>query len=367
MKKRGSRALTALIITATVISCGAGSINASANDFKYQQTAVAPDVTVSSRLLELLFGKKDAEKQAENKETIMLCPGGDVFGAKIKEGKVTVMDTAGTVGLQAGDIITAIGGRFVTSVDDVKLILEGCSGAPLLLSIKRGEEQISVPITPQRSDSGYKLGISLRDSTAGIGTVTFTDPRSGIFAGLGHGICDAETGKLCELTSGSITGVILGGVKRGEVGKPGELCGVLTPMIKGKLYANTECGVFGVSDTISNDKCIPIGRKSEVHEGEAKIISTVKNGKKCEFTVKIFSIEDTEDGTKSFKIKVTDPMLINLTGGIVRGMSGSPIIQDGKLIGAVTHVMVADPTEGYGIFIENMLEASMKSIGKRAA
>ncbi len=364
MKRRGERALLALIITALIASSPQSVLKAYASS-ECTEASVAPDVKVSSRLLELLLGKKDDGKGAS--ERVMLCPGGEVFGAKIKEDKVTVMEAISGSGIRAGDILLSINGKAVFSVDDVKSCVKAAAGAPLKLTLKRGSEEIYTQITPTKTDDGYMLGISLRDSTAGIGTVTFTDPVSGAFAGLGHGICDAESGRPVELSSGSITGVILGGVKRGECGKPGELCGVLTPDIKGSLYANTECGVFGTVNTARDGKCIPIGRKSAVHAGDAKIISTVKNGKKCEFSVKLFDVDSGSDGTKSFKIKVTDPALIGLTGGIVRGMSGSPIIQDGKLIGAVTHVMVADPTEGYGIFIENMLEASMKSIGKRAA
>jgi stage IV sporulation protein B len=141
----------------------------------------------------------------------------------------------------------------------------------------------------------------------------------------------------------------------------------------GSLILNTECGVFGILNASANEKIcsdsslLPIGRRDEVKEGEATIISTVKNGKKDFYTISIESIDRNSDGSKSFRIKVTDPALIALTGGIVRGMSGSPIIQDGKLVGAVTHVMVANPTEGYGIFIENMLAATQQGVQPKAA
>ena len=156
-------------------------------------------------------------------------------------------------------------------------------------------------------------------------------------------------------------------VKKGEEGKPGELSGLLTDKVVGELYANTECGVFGKLDTVPDSLCataIKIAHRDEVHEGEATILSTVKVGTAKEFKIEISSINKSSTGTKSFKIKVTDPTLIAITGGVVRGMSGSPIIQDGKLVGAVTHVMVAEPTEGYGIFIENMLSAAQMPMAK---
>ncbi len=366
MKRKGTRALFALAIAVLLSSFPAGSARAFASN-EYEPISLGTDVNVSSRFFEVLFGKKDTQKDNAVNE-IMLCPGGDVFGAKIKENKITVMQSAHTTGIKQGDILLSINEENVFSLEDVKVIASKLKGEPITLTLLRGDEEYSVRVNPVIEDDGCKLGLSLRDSTAGIGTVTYIEPQSGAFAGLGHGICDAESGKLCELTSGSITGVVLGGVKRGEAGKPGELCGVLTSSIRGELYSNTECGVFGaVNGTINNTAVLPIGRRSSVHAGDATIISTVKNGKKCEFAVKIFDIDENSAGTKSFKIKVTDPTLISLTGGIVRGMSGSPVIQDGKLIGAVTHVMVADPTEGYGIFIENMLDASMKSMGRRAA
>ena len=177
---------------------------------------------------------------------------------------------------------------------------------------------------------------------------------------VGHLSSDADSGEVIDMRSGEATGVILGGVHRGECGKPGELCGILTEEELGTIEQNGECGVFGVLDTKKFDtsSLYPVGQKSDVHAGEATIISTVKNGKKAEYKIEIFDIDKSSDGSKSFRIKVTDKALKALTGGIVRGMSGSPIIQDGKLVGAVTHVMVANPTEGYGIFIENMLNAS---------
>jgi stage IV sporulation protein B len=171
------------------------------------------------------------------------------------------------------------------------------------------------------------------------------------------------------MESGKVCGVILGGIHKGESGKPGELCGVLTERDIGSLTVNSECGVFGVitDKSIISGLSLEIGDRSQITEGEATIISTLKNGKSSEYKIEIYDIDRTSEGSKSFRIRVTDETLKALTGGIVRGMSGSPIIQNGKLIGAVTHVLVADPTEGYGIFIENMLKAAdFSELGKAA-
>jgi stage IV sporulation protein B len=168
------------------------------------------------------------------------------------------------------------------------------------------------------------------------------------------------------MESGDITGVILGGVHRGECGKPGELTGILTDEDLGDLTKNCECGVFGILDRedIKSTNILPVGAKGDVHEGEATIISTIKNGKTARYNVEIYDIDLNSQGSKSFRIRVTDETLKAMTGGIVRGMSGSPIIQNGKLVGAVTHVLIGDPTEGYGIFIENMLNAAQMPMAK---
>ena len=237
------------------------------------------------------------------------------------------------------------------------------------MTVERCGVKKTLTLTPERADDGsYRLGITVRDGTAGIGTVTFIDPATGAFGGLGHGICDAESGEVIPMRDGAVTEVTLGGVKRGEVGKPGELHGVLRSRTTGVLYTNSDCGVFGHFDTLPTGKeALPIATRDEVKAGAATILSTVHGGEPCSYEVTIGDIDYQSDGTKSFTVKVTDPALIAMTGGIVRGMSGSPIIQNGKLVGAVTHVMVADPTEGYGIFIENMLNAANNQSQQKAA
>ena len=319
--------------------------------------ALSDNVEVGSRFWELFFGetKKDVSK-------IHLVPGGDVFGIKIKQKNVTVTDAKGVPALKPGDIIISINGKSVTCADDVKRLISHSGGESITIRALHAGDEIGVEVRPQYEDGEYKLGISVRDGAAGIGTVTFIDPENYTFGGLGHGIIDGESGEIISMQSGEVCGVVLGGVHKGECGKPGELCGILTEEELGDLTSNNECGVFGILDSsdldITAEDAISVATKSEVHEGEATIYSTIKNGKMAEYKIEIFDIDQSSTGSKSFRIRVTDETLKALTGGIVRGMSGSPIIQDGKLVGAVTHVMVANPTEGYGIFIENMLNAS---------
>ena len=328
--------------------------------------ATGEEIKISSRLLELLFGK---EKEGAKDSKILLIAGGSVFGAKIKQNYVSISDPGECADLKVGDKIISADGTPVQSGVDLAKIVRNSGGKDIELVCKRGDKNVSVKITPKNSDGEYKLGIVLKDGAAGLGTITYIDPESGLFGGLGHGICDTDTGELIDMSGGEVTNVILGGVKKGEAGKPGELSGILTDKIGGVLYANTECGIFGKLDKIPKELdtvAVEMGHRDDVHTGEATIISTVKMGHKKEYGIEITEINHSSTGTKSFKIKVTDPTLIAMTGGVVRGMSGSPIIQNGKLVGAVTHVMVADPTEGYGIFIENMLNAAENTVPKAA-
>ena len=331
------------------------------------------DFTIDLRLKDLFFGKAN---RATRDETIYLCPGGDAFGVKICGSGVRVTgapEENGEGGLCRDDKILTVAGKEVFTTEEVKALVAESAGECIPVEVLRGSKKIKLRLTPTKVGDDYQLGVLLSDGTAGIGTVTYINPKTGDFGGLGHGICDTHSGRVLPMRGGEATTVVLGGAIKGECGKPGELRGVLMDKSLGSLILNTECGVFGILNAAANEKIcsdsslLPIGRREEVKEGEATIISTVKNGKKDFYTISIESIDRDSDGSKSFRIKVTDPALIALTGGIVRGMSGSPIIQDGKLVGAVTHVMVANPTEGYGIFIENMLSAAQQGVQPKAA
>lgn len=367
MKKMGLKRIALLLFILQLFSilCGTnvyanekGAFSSTESVSTYSNAAGAikeSDIKISSRFYELLFNK------TKNKnDRLYLIPGGDVFGIKIKEANVTVSSAKENSALKRGDKILAISGKEINEPADINEALENSKGGAVNIDIIRGGENMTITVIPRLDDGEYKLGVTLKRAACGIGTVSFIDPETGAFGGLGHGVCDSDSGNLVELASGEVTGVVLGGVTRGEIGKPGELSGVLNKKCIGNIYKNSDCGVFGTLESFESESAtpLPVAKKKELKCGEAEIISTVKGGKKAKYKIEITEIDTSSTGSKSFKIKVTDPMLIALTGGIVRGMSGSPIIQNGKLVGAVTHVMIAEPTEGYGIFIENMLNAS---------
>lgn len=311
--------------------------------------ALSENVKVGSRFWELFFGSNESKR---------LIASGDVFGVKIKQSYASIVDATGVPALRCGDYITAVNNTKVHSAKEIKDIINASGGEAVSIEAMRGKDIIRLVLVPKLEGGEYQLGITLRDVAAGIGTITFIDPETGEFGGLGHGICDSESGNVIEMQRGDALEVVLGGIHKGEAGCPGELSGVMTDITIGTLNTNTEVGVFGYinKERISElGEAYEVAKRSEVKAGEATIISTVKNGKKAEYKIEIYDIDQNSQGSKSFKIKVKDPALIAITGGIVRGMSGSPIIQNGKLIGAVTHVLVNDPTTGYGIFIENML------------
>ncbi len=371
MKKRNAMRLLCFILTIYTLLCplcftvGAEEMCDKTSSVAEESVPViADDTLVGSRFWELFFGEKK-----EQSEEVRLIPGGGVFGVKIKQKYVTVTESQGVPALRSGDVILSVDGEAVKSASDVKRMVEKSEGNSLTIRALHQGSELAVEIRPSLVDGEYRIGLSLRDSAAGLGTITFIDPETGVFGGLGHGICDADSGEVIPMERGEVLGVILGGIHKGESGKPGELSGVLTERRLGELSGNGECGVFGVLRDLpyGSTEPIPIGRRDEVCEGEATIISTLKNGKPAEYKIEIYDIDRDSSGSKSFRVRVTDEALKALTGGIVRGMSGSPIIQNGKLVGAVTHVLVADPTEGYGIFIENMLSATGMGEGKRAA
>ena len=320
------------------------------------------DYKIASRIFELFTSGKEDKKRAK-----MLIPSGDVFGIRLKEEYVSVQSAEDGSPFKCGDKILAISENNIASIEDVTSVLANFGGGRLSVSILRGGERMTLNIIPKHENGEYKLGVTLRESACGIGTITFIDPETKLFGGLGHGVYDSEQNPI-EIKVGEATTALLGSITRGEAGKPGELSGMLTKTKIGNIYKNNECGVFGTLDTYkTTDTPIPVANKLEIKSGSAEIISTVKNGKKMAYDIEISNVNLAASGSKCFKIKVTDPALIAMTGGIVRGMSGSPIIQDGKLVGAVTHVLVANPTEGYGIFIENMLSAANEQIQPKAA
>ena len=267
-------------------------------------------------------------------------------------------------GLKAGDVITHINGGEVDTIEQVQALVARCEDEPLTIQAVRGQRQLQLTAAAVENSQGvWQLGVWLRDSMAGIGTMTFYDPASGVFGALGHGINDVDTAMLMPLESGSIMPASVSDVKKGESGAPGELHGQfdLTRDL-GTLYANTNLGIFGqmpgevVGDGV---KPVEVASRSQVEIGPATILSNIRGDEVEEFDIKITHLYPAGDGTRSMMVEVTDPDLLSATGGIVQGMSGSPICQNGRLVGAVTHVLVNDPTKGYGILAENMLKQAL--------
>lgn len=271
---------------------------------------------------------------------------------------------AETAGLKEGDMLTQIGSQQVTSADQFIETIAASGGSELSVQYVRNGKTSQARIKPAVSDTDgeFKIGAWIRDSMAGIGTVTFYDPETKAFGALGHGINDVDTLVLMPIQKGSVMSSSVESVNKGAEGKPGELKGVFDLYHDlGDLYANTNAGVFGVAydaDTWQGD-AMPIASMQEVKTGPATILSNVSGESVEEYEIELVRVESMSYGSnKNMLIKVKDPRLIERTGGIVQGMSGSPILQNGKFIGAVTHVLVNDPTMGYGIFIENMLSAA---------
>ena len=290
---------------------------------------------------------------------------GQVVGLELRDGTVTVAAfdeelgaAARASGLEAGDRILRINGNTIKCAEDVRKALETSKGT-VTLEILRGGKQYRFSMAPAITADGPKLGLYLRQGVNGIGTVTWYDPQTGAFAALGHGVSN-PAGQLLQLASGNAYKSRVAAVRKGKVGEPGQLLGcVESPEPIGSLDVNCARGVFGVSKVAWEGRTVETACWEEIKTGTATILSTVSGEGVREYSVEILKIYPKANGNgRNLLIRVTDPALLEATGGIVQGMSGSPIIQDGKLIGAVTHVLVNDPQTGYGIFIENMLEAA---------
>ena len=293
----------------------------------------------------------------------MLIPVGQVVGLELQNNTVTVAafdqgSQAEAAGIRVGDRLLSIDGRNITCAEDVRSALDRSDGT-VSVTLLRGDRIDTLRIHPAITQDGPKLGIYLKQGVTGIGTVTYYDPQTKAFGTLGHGVND-PSGKLLSLTGGSIYRAKVVAVRKGTSGEPGQLMGSLVqPQPIGSISRNTVQGVFGTADIPFAAEALPVGSASSVTTGDATILSTIEGESVREYSVEILKVYPaSRQNGRNFLLKVTDPALLSTTGGIVQGMSGSPIIQDGKLIGAVTHVLVNDPQTGYGIFIENMLEAA---------
>jgi stage IV sporulation protein B len=285
----------------------------------------------------------------------------------------TSMSPAGQAGLSAGDIITQIGLMRVSTNEDLKSAVNKLDGSPVSVTVTRGTRNLQLTVTPHKTEDGrFELGLWMRDGIAGIGTLTFYDPETGIFGALGHAVNDNETGVIIPLRTGSVTRSSVTDVIQGQVGMPGQLHGTYnSESILGSLTKNSPSGIFGIMETnelMRGKNALPVAGLSEMKTGPAIILSNISGTEVKEYTVEIIRIYTGAEAVgRSMMISVKDPQLIAQTGGIVQGMSGSPIIQNGKIVGAVTHVLINDPTRGYGISIENMLDTVMNDTNKKAA
>ena len=290
------------------------------------------------------------------------------------EGDGGASNPARDAGMKLRDVIVAVNNQKLGSAAELTAAVEHSAGSPLTLTVRRpvsgsaardkranpdATTEVTVTGTPEfcLPETGDRTGVWVRDSGAGIGMVTFIIPHTQAFAGLGHGICDGDTGELIPMQRGQVTDVTVSGIEKGIAGDPGAIKGYFNPGKTGTLVGNTACGVFGILSSLpaSADCLVPVAARSEVKEGSALIRCTLDDGRIGEYAVNISSIDASASGSKCFTLTVTDPVLLEKTGGIVQGMSGSPILQNGKLVGAVTHVLINDPTVGYGIFLDNML------------
>ena len=336
------------------------------------KTGNTDDLQMQVKLFGILPFKQVGIRVIEDRELI---PVGVPIGIYVKTEGVLVVGTgefasqgAGKVSpakniLKSGDYVIKLNGTEVTGKDDLIMRIENCGGEEQLLTIRRDAETYDVKIKPEKDRTGkYKIGVWVRDNAQGVGTMTYIDDN-GNFGALGHGINDVDTSTLMEMNDGTLYQTEIISIRKGAAGQPGEMTGMIVysdERILGDITSNSTRGIFGKCNqkalALGTEEALPIGLKQEIEKGPAQILCTV-DGTTRYYDIEITEIHlDHDNVNRGIELRVTDPELLSVTGGIVQGMSGAPIIQKGKFVGAVTHVLVQDSTRGYGIFIENMLE-----------
>ncbi|MFD1066203.1 SpoIVB peptidase [Oceanobacillus locisalsi] len=322
---------------------------------------------------------ENSDKQYQDLEDVRIIPGGQSIGVQLETKGVLVVghhkvkESEGTKSpgeaakINVGDTIVEINGQKINHMTDIKPIVDhsGKENKALQVKLKRGDKFMETNLQPvfDKKEKAYKIGLYIRDTAAGIGTMTFYEPKSGKYGALGHVISDMDTKKPIDIKQGSIIHSSVTSIEKGDNGLPGEKQASFQTQEKriGNITKNTDFGIFGKLEKGVNhekyEESFPVALSHEVKEGPAKILTVVDGEKIEEFEVEIISsVPQKSASTKGMVIQITDPRLLEVTGGIVQGMSGSPIIQNDKIIGAVTHVFVNDPTSGYGVHIEWMLE-----------
>ena len=320
-----------------------------------------------------IFEVKEVAVEVIEEENVVPC--GIPVGIYVKTEGVLIIGTGvvnGTDGMnyepaanivKSGDYIKTINEQVVKTKEDVIEAINKCGGNAVVLGVVRDGEYIELKVEPVRTgENEYKLGVWVRDDLAGVGTLTFSD-SAGNYGALGHPVSDMDTGTKICMSEGTLYEAQVVGITKGEKGKPGEVSGLITYLDQfklGNVEKNTEVGIYGklqrIPEQIQGEKYCPVAMKQEVQEGKAQIISYL-SGERKEYEINITGIDYSSNNiNKGILFEVTDSELLELTGGIVQGMSGSPIIQNGKMIGAVTHVFVQDAAKGYGVFAEQMIE-----------
>lgn len=306
-------------------------------------------------------------------EPTALVPVGRTVGLELETDGVYVAafdedgaSPAEAAGLLVGDRILAVDGAHLDRAEALRQRVAAAGGAAVELEVERGGRLLRFTLQPAARDGQLRLGLRVRDHVAGLGTVTFYDPDTGLFGALGHGV-SADGDGLLLIRGGEAAETAVTEVRKGETGSPGSLLGPSSGgAILGSVTLNTDRGLFGYAETpASGEPALPLAQRQEVRSGPAEIICCVEGSEPLRYAVEIEAVRLDPERCRDLRIRVTDPRLLEITGGIVRGMSGSPILQNGKLVGAVTHVLVRDPTWGYGILIGHMLEAA--ELSDRAA
>ncbi|MGN0793048.1 MAG: SpoIVB peptidase [Aristaeellaceae bacterium] len=337
---------------------------------------VVAETSGASEMLLSLFGIPLRRVEVEVSPEKRLIPGGQALGVAMRTDGVLIVGVsevadgispAKSGGLRAGDVLCTVNGSAITTAEELTALVAAAGAKPLTMTYLRDGQKQTTTVTPYQDEvtGAVRLGAWVRDSTAGVGTLTFYDPETGGYAALGHAITDGDTGSVLTVSRGQVLRASIVAVQKGQKGTPGELKGsfLREAEVLGDIRLNTTLGIYGKLDQPARSALypdgLPVGHRSAVHTGTATILSCVEGTEVREYTVEITRVnQQSAPAPKSMVIRVTDARLLEKTGGIVQGMSGSPIIQDGKIIGAVTHVLVNDPTTGYGIFIENMLDTA---------
>ena len=344
-------------------------INLNMNESFSLKSAQQGSYSISCKLFGLIQ-VKEVEVEVVGQKQIAPC--GEPVGIYVKTDGVMIIGTGAVGGsdgmnyepaenlVKSGDYVKTVNGQVIETKEDLIEKINQSKGEPVVLGIMRDGEYIRLKMQPVKTaENQYKLGIWVRDDLAGVGTLTFYD-ENGNFGALGHPVSDMDTGLKVNLSEGTLYETEVSGITKGEKGNPGEIAGLITYQDSfrlGSVAKNTDTGIYGTLEKFPEEVdnvYYPIAYKQDIKEGDAAIISTV-SGERKEYSISITGT-DYNSENKGIVFQVTDQELLDLTGGIIQGMSGSPIIQDGKVIGAVTHVFVQDATKGYGIFIENMLE-----------